>query len=124
MYLLQSGLWLSDYPFVDRSAFLDLSLAVERQRQQQTVEYDVTGRGGIYSDPQDLDLRYQGQRQQQAEYDVAAVRVDAATVAAESGRGGIYSDPRDLDLGGVRYGQSPSQPPPPPSVSSGWSSLD
>ena len=66
VYLPQSGLWLSDYPFVDRNAFLDLSIAVERQRQQ--AEYDVTavwvdtaaeeeaGRGGIYSDPRDLDL--------------------------------------------------------------------
>jgi hypothetical protein len=35
VYLPQSGLWLSDYPFVDRSAFLDLSLAVERSRQRE-----------------------------------------------------------------------------------------
>ena len=38
VYLPESGLWLADYPFVDRNAFLDLSLAVERARQQQTVQ--------------------------------------------------------------------------------------
>ena len=110
MYLPQSGLWLSDYPFVDRNAFLDLSLAVERQRQQQAGEYDMTGQGGIYSDPQYLDQRYQGQ---QAEYDAEA----------EAGRVGIYSDPRYPDQGGARSSQGPSQPSS-PSVSSGWSSLD
>lgn len=34
-YLPESSLWVADYPYVDRDAFLDLSLAVERERAQQ-----------------------------------------------------------------------------------------
>lgn len=33
VYLPQSGMWLSEYPFVDRDVFLDVSLAIERARQ-------------------------------------------------------------------------------------------
>ncbi|KAF6256313.1 hypothetical protein COO60DRAFT_118700 [Scenedesmus sp. NREL 46B-D3] len=33
VYLPQSGIWLSEYPFVDRDVFLDVSLAIERGRQ-------------------------------------------------------------------------------------------
>lgn len=33
VYLPQSGLWLAEYPFVDRGVFLDLSLNIERARQ-------------------------------------------------------------------------------------------
>ncbi|KIZ06344.1 hypothetical protein MNEG_1608 [Monoraphidium neglectum] len=35
VYFPQSGLWLADYPFVNRDVFLDISLAVERGRQLQ-----------------------------------------------------------------------------------------
>ena len=38
VYLPQSGVWLADYPFVDRNAFLDMSLAVERERQRTEAE--------------------------------------------------------------------------------------
>lgn len=31
VYLPNSGLWLSSYPFLDRSEFLALSLAIERE---------------------------------------------------------------------------------------------
>jgi len=31
-YLPESSLWLADYPYVDRDAFLDLSLQIERER--------------------------------------------------------------------------------------------
>ncbi|KAF8056432.1 hypothetical protein HT031_006289 [Scenedesmus sp. PABB004] len=33
LYLPQSGMWLAEYPFLDRDAFLDVSLAIERGRQ-------------------------------------------------------------------------------------------
>ncbi|GAX77270.1 hypothetical protein CEUSTIGMA_g4716.t1 [Chlamydomonas eustigma] len=34
LYLPESGLWLAEYPFVDRNMFLDMSLAIERDRQR------------------------------------------------------------------------------------------
>ena len=33
VYLPECGVWVSDYPFLNRIAFLDLSLEVERERQ-------------------------------------------------------------------------------------------
>lgn len=38
-YLPESALWLADYPYVDRDAFLELSLAVERERAAQPAAY-------------------------------------------------------------------------------------
>ena len=47
LYLPQSALWLADYPFVDRGSFLDISLGIERMRQEEmerqnraSVDYD------------------------------------------------------------------------------------
>lgn len=31
-YLPESSLWVADYPYVDRDAFLDISLEIERAR--------------------------------------------------------------------------------------------
>ncbi len=33
VYLPQTGIWLSEYPFVNRDMFLSISLAIERARQ-------------------------------------------------------------------------------------------
>ena len=43
VYLPVSGLWLSEYPHVNRNLFLDISLDIERQRRRETVEgaYDA-----------------------------------------------------------------------------------
>lgn len=46
MYFPQSGLWLADYPFVNRDVFLDISLAVERGRQMQQREQNAEGQFG------------------------------------------------------------------------------
>jgi hypothetical protein len=35
-----TGMWLSEYPFIDREVFLDISLAIERSRQQNQQEQD------------------------------------------------------------------------------------
>lgn len=35
VYLPECGVWVSDYPFLSRNAFLDLSLEIERERQAQ-----------------------------------------------------------------------------------------
>ena len=35
VYLPECGVWVADYPFIDRGPFLDLSLEVERERKQQ-----------------------------------------------------------------------------------------
>ena len=37
-YLPESGLWLADYPHVNRDAFLELSLAIERERKAADAE--------------------------------------------------------------------------------------
>ena len=34
VYLPETGIWLADYPLTNRQAFLDVSLAVEDERQQ------------------------------------------------------------------------------------------
>ena len=50
VYFPQSGLWLADYPFVNRDVFLDVSLAVERGRQmqrQEAAEWAGGGGGGV-----------------------------------------------------------------------------
>ena len=33
VYLPESGLWLSDYPHVNRDLFLEISLEIERERK-------------------------------------------------------------------------------------------
>lgn len=33
VYLPESGVWLADYPFVNRAAFLAVSLDLERERR-------------------------------------------------------------------------------------------
>jgi hypothetical protein len=38
VYLPECGVWVSDYPYVNREAFLDVSLEVERERQQEMAE--------------------------------------------------------------------------------------
>jgi hypothetical protein len=35
VYLPECGVWVADYPFLDRGPFLDLSLEIERERQAQ-----------------------------------------------------------------------------------------
>ncbi|CAL8465254.1 g4789 [Coccomyxa elongata] len=35
VYLPECGVWVSDYPYLNREAFLDISLEVERERQQE-----------------------------------------------------------------------------------------
>jgi hypothetical protein len=35
VYLPGSGLWVSEYPHADRTALLEISLAVEREAQQE-----------------------------------------------------------------------------------------
>ncbi|GFR46966.1 hypothetical protein Agub_g8618, partial [Astrephomene gubernaculifera] len=50
VYLPQAGVWLCDYPFLNRDLFLSVSLAVERQRRAESAAaeeasyytYDVT----------------------------------------------------------------------------------
>ncbi|KAK9835074.1 hypothetical protein WJX84_005413 [Apatococcus fuscideae] len=37
VYLPETGIWLSDYPLTNRQAFLDVSLAVEDERQQEAA---------------------------------------------------------------------------------------
>ena len=43
VYLPVSGLWLSEYPLVNRNLFLDISLDIERQQSRETAEgaYDA-----------------------------------------------------------------------------------
>lgn len=36
-YLPESSLWLADYPYVNRDAFLELSLEIERERNSAAV---------------------------------------------------------------------------------------
>ena len=38
VYLPECGVWVLDYPYVNREAFLDVSLEVERERQQEMAE--------------------------------------------------------------------------------------
>lgn len=38
LYLPECGVWVSDYPFLNREAFLDVSLEIERERQQEMAE--------------------------------------------------------------------------------------
>jgi hypothetical protein len=35
VYLPDSGLWLSEYPYIDRTQYLEISLDIEREVQQQ-----------------------------------------------------------------------------------------
>lgn len=37
VYLPECGVWVSDYPFLIRLAFLDLSLEIERERRAHTA---------------------------------------------------------------------------------------
>ena len=46
VYFPQSGLWLADYPFVNRDIFLDISLAVERGRQMQQQDEGARASAG------------------------------------------------------------------------------
>lgn len=47
MYLPGCGLWLSDYPYVDRTAFLEVSLEIEREMEQEAqAQQAVPGAGG------------------------------------------------------------------------------
>ena len=39
VYLPESGLWLSEYPYVDRAEFLEISLDIEQEMVQQDAEY-------------------------------------------------------------------------------------
>lgn len=41
VYLPESGLWLSEYPFIDRSEFLELSLEIERESAMFGDEYNI-----------------------------------------------------------------------------------
>jgi hypothetical protein len=34
VYLPQRGVWVSDYPYLNRAAYLDVSLEIERERQR------------------------------------------------------------------------------------------
>lgn len=38
IYLPESGLWLSDYPHVNRNLFLEISLEIERERKMTMAE--------------------------------------------------------------------------------------
>ena len=38
VYLPECGLWVSDYPFLNREAYLECSLEIERERQQEAVQ--------------------------------------------------------------------------------------
>lgn len=42
MYLPESGKWIADYPHVNRSAFLDISLSVEQERQSQRQQFEYS----------------------------------------------------------------------------------
>ncbi|KAG1674151.1 hypothetical protein FOA52_015782 [Chlamydomonas sp. UWO 241] len=47
IYLPASGLWLTDYPFVDRAVFLDVSLDIEAARQAEAAAEEAeAGSGG------------------------------------------------------------------------------
>ena len=35
VYLPECGVWVSDYPFLNREAYLECSLEIERERQQE-----------------------------------------------------------------------------------------
>ena len=38
VYLPECGVWVSDYPFLKREAYLECSLEVERERQQEAAQ--------------------------------------------------------------------------------------
>ena len=38
VYLPECGLWVSDYPFLNREAYLECSLEIERERQQEAAQ--------------------------------------------------------------------------------------
>jgi hypothetical protein len=43
VYLPNSGLWLSEYPYCDRAEFLELSLQVEREAQEEATAGTSSG---------------------------------------------------------------------------------
>lgn len=45
LYLPESGLWLAEYPFVERGAFLDISLGIEQARQAQAMQQQQQQQG-------------------------------------------------------------------------------
>lgn len=45
-YLPELGLWLADYPFLNRDVFLDVSLEIERARQQPPLDQQGRQPGG------------------------------------------------------------------------------
>ncbi len=63
----ESGLWLADYPFVDRSSFLSISLNIEETRQAEQAAEE-----GRATDSWDQTQ----QQQQQQERPVAAEGYD------------------------------------------------
>ena len=38
VYLPECGVWVSDYPFLKREAYLECSLEIERERQQELAQ--------------------------------------------------------------------------------------
>ncbi|KAK9798175.1 hypothetical protein WJX73_007134 [Symbiochloris irregularis] len=42
IYLPESGKWIADYPYVNRSAFLDVSLSIEQERQSQSRQFEFS----------------------------------------------------------------------------------
>lgn len=38
VYFPESGLWMSEYPHINRNLFLDISLDIERVRRQEMME--------------------------------------------------------------------------------------
>lgn len=50
VYLPECGLWLSEYPYLDRTEFLELSLEIEREVKSETRDVYETEINGEYDD--------------------------------------------------------------------------
>lgn len=37
VYLPECGVWVSDYPYLNKAAFVDVSLAIERERRREAA---------------------------------------------------------------------------------------
>ena len=70
VYLPDSGLWVSEYPHVDRTQLLEVSLQVEREAQeaeegQQYDDEEAAAGQQQYSDGQQQYAQYDAQQPQQ-----------------------------------------------------------
>jgi len=98
VYCPASGLWLSEYPFLDRGRFLDVSLDIERGRARAAA-----GGGDAYGGGGDA---YGG--------GYGDAPLEAQVLRSEPGDDGYYGG------GPPQPPQQPQRPPTPPPGAGGW----